>query len=98
MNRDGEGGLCSNFRATLAFQQIKVRRWANADEGAEEEGQQVVASKLTAGQGAKQRGKAHCSGSRLRTRLFGQSEVDSERAEAAVFSGHCEEQCLLASR
>jgi hypothetical protein len=25
VNRDGEGGLCSNFRATLAFQQIKVR-------------------------------------------------------------------------
>jgi hypothetical protein len=26
VNRDGEGGLCSNFRATLAFQQIKVRK------------------------------------------------------------------------
>ena len=25
MNRDGDGGLCSNFKATLAFQQIKVR-------------------------------------------------------------------------
>ena len=24
VNRDGDGGLCSNFRATLAFQQIKV--------------------------------------------------------------------------
>ena len=25
VNRDGAGGLCSNFRATLAFQQIKVQ-------------------------------------------------------------------------
>jgi len=31
VNRDGDGGLCSNFRATLAFQQIKspVSVWAN---------------------------------------------------------------------
>jgi len=31
VNRDGEGGLCSNFRATLAFQQIKspVSVWVN---------------------------------------------------------------------
>mmetsp|Transcript_40004 Transcript_40004/g.107051 ORF Transcript_40004/g.107051 Transcript_40004/m.107051 type:complete len:367 (-) Transcript_40004:420-1520(-) len=27
VNRDGDGGLCTNFRATLAFQQVKVMHW-----------------------------------------------------------------------